>query len=84
MGLEAFCQEDWQFTPEIGVRLGPRFASWQEEGTVEESWAECEEHARRMKEIPLSLPNENLLASKDGKNGQRKTAQQAQLDLWSS
>src|SRR5207302_147751 len=39
VGLEAFCQEDWQFSPEIAERLGPRFTAWQFEGTIEESWA---------------------------------------------
>jgi hypothetical protein len=27
-------------------RLGPRFLPWQEEATPEESWEECERHAR--------------------------------------
>lgn len=55
IGLVAFEQEDWQFPTEIGTQLGPRFTPWQIEGAIEESWAECEEHARRMQE--LSLPS---------------------------
>jgi len=83
-GLEVFCQEDWQFPPEIGAQVGPRFISWQEQGTVAESWAECEEHARRMKEVPMPLLEKNQETSRDGKNGQDKTTQRAQLDLWST
>src|SRR5450755_3317396 len=95
VGLEAFCQEDWQFPAEIGAQLGPRFTAWQEQGTVEESWAECEEHARRMKETPIPLPEEDTTKriSHNGKqNGQGKASrqekpgllpEQAQLDLWS-
>lgn len=30
------------------ARLGPRFLPWQLEGTVEESWKECEHHARQI------------------------------------
>ena len=33
-------------TVPVRDRLGPRFLDWQLEGTVEESWAECERHAR--------------------------------------
>jgi hypothetical protein len=33
-------------TVPVRERLGPRFLDWQLEGTVEESWAECERHAR--------------------------------------
>ncbi len=64
VGLEAFQQEDWQFAPGIAAQLGPRFTPWQEEGTVEESWAECEMHAQRMKElvppefIPIAIDDE--------------------------
>jgi hypothetical protein len=81
VGLEAFCQEDRQFPSEIGAQLGPKFTAWQEHGTVVESWAECEEHAQRMKEIPSSEKNPE--ASSDGKHGHGKTTQRAQLDLWS-
>jgi len=69
VGLDAFSQEDWQFPPEVALQLGPRFTAWQEEGTVEESWAECEGHAQRMKEL---LPVEKLVvmeAGEAGKNG---------------
>ncbi len=51
VGLEEFQREDWQFAPEIAEQLGPRFTPWQEEGTIEESWAECEMHAQRLKEL---------------------------------
>ena len=30
----------------VGSRLGPRFLDWQSAQTPEESWAECERHAR--------------------------------------
>jgi len=85
VGLEAFCQEDWQFPSEIGAQLGPRFTVWQEQGTIAESWTECEEHARRMKEIPIPLPEKNNSeAGGNGKHGQGKTTQRAQLDLWNT
>lgn len=48
VGLDAFIAEDWQFPPEIAVQLGPRFYDWQLEGTPEESWAECEYHAKQI------------------------------------
>jgi len=82
VGLAAFCAEDWQFPPEIAAQLGPRFTPWQEQGTVAESWAECEEHARRMKETPIPLP-ENDTAQRNGKQGNGKTPTREQMDLWS-
>lgn len=48
VGLEAFCREDWQIPPDSAERLGPRFLPWQLEGTPEESWAECERHAKNI------------------------------------
>jgi hypothetical protein len=48
VGLEKFCDEDWQFPPDIQEKLGPRFLPWQLEGTPEESWNECEMHARNI------------------------------------
>jgi len=48
VGLDAFIAEDWQFPPEIAAQLGPRFYDWQLTGTPEESWAECEYHARQI------------------------------------
>ena len=47
IGLDKFIEEDWQFRPEIQEQLGPRFYNWQLEGTPEESWAECEFHAKQ-------------------------------------
>jgi len=85
VGLDVFCQEDWQFPQEIGDRLGSRFTPWQVEGTVEESWAECEEHARRMKAIAVPLP-ENDNRKRNGKqsgNEREKAAEVEQVDLWS-
>lgn len=32
----------------VAARLGPRFLPWQLEQSVEESWAECEQHARNI------------------------------------
>jgi hypothetical protein len=46
IGLEAFCEENWQFSKEIQEKLGPRFLPWQLEGTPRGTWAECEQHAR--------------------------------------
>lgn len=45
VGLNTFSAEDWQFPPEIGDKLGSRFLQWQLEGTAEDSWDECEQHA---------------------------------------
>ena len=50
VGLEEFCDGDWQFPPDIQEKLGPRFLPWQLEGTPEESWKECEMHARNLGE----------------------------------
>ena len=80
VGLEVFCQEDWQFPREIGEQFGPRFTKWQEQGTVEESWAECEEHARRVKAIPVPVPE----SSGDGRNGKKRerAVQETPITLW--
>lgn len=48
VGLEKFCNEDWQFPADIQEKLGSRFLPWQLEGTPEESWKECEMHARNI------------------------------------
>jgi len=32
----------------VAARLGSRFLPWQLEGTPEESWAECEHHAKNL------------------------------------
>ena len=84
VGLEAFHQEDGQFPKEIGEQLGPRFTAWQEQGTVEESWAECEEHARRMKAIPVPLPKNGKEAGNGKKSGseRKKAIEPEQVDLW--
>ena len=66
MGLEAFSQEDWQLPAEIAAQFGPRFTAWQEQGTIAESWAKCEEHARKMKEI---LPPEKEQAGFNNDSG---------------
>lgn len=46
VGIEAFLNEDWQLPEEVAEAMGPRFLDWQLEKSVEESWKECEEHAR--------------------------------------
>ncbi len=46
VGFDSFCKEDWQFSKDIQDKLGPRFLPWQLEGTPEESWKECEQHAK--------------------------------------
>lgn len=48
IGLDEFIKEDWQFPQEIQEKLGPRFLDWQLKGTSEESWAECEYHAKQI------------------------------------
>ena len=48
IGLEAFCEEDWHFPKDIQEKLGPRFLPWQLEGTPEDTWAECEQHAKNI------------------------------------
>jgi len=48
VGLEKFCNEDWQLPADIQEKLDPRFLPWQLEGTPEESWKECEMHARNI------------------------------------
>ncbi len=85
VGLEAFSQEDWQFPAEIEAQLGPRFTAWQEQGTVAESWAECEEHVQRMKEIPMPLPKYGTQKNngKQSINGSEKATEIEQADLWS-
>jgi hypothetical protein len=93
VGLGAFSQEDWQFPTDVAEKLGPRFTPWQEEGSVEESWAECEMHAQRMKEIPIPLPEtedieritlDNGKSDKSGRSKKGKQAPSPQLDLWSN
>ena len=46
-GIIEFGAKDGQTYP-VRERLGPRFLPWQLEGTPEESWAECELHARNI------------------------------------
>lgn len=46
IGIEAFLKEDWQLPEDVAEAMGPRFLDWQFEKSVEESWKECEEHAR--------------------------------------
>ena len=94
VGLEVFCQEDWQFPTDIAAQLGPRFTDWQEQGSVEESWEECEMHAQRMKETPIPLPETSATernsndTSKSSKNSrQNKKSKQnpsALPNLWST
>jgi hypothetical protein len=83
VGLAAFCTQDWQFPPEIAAQLGPRYTSWQEQGTVADSWVECEQHARRMQEVPVPLPSlpETAEEKRNGNRGKR-TVQEAPLTLW--
>ncbi|WP_394866577.1 Eco57I restriction-modification methylase domain-containing protein [Paraclostridium bifermentans] len=46
VGIEAFLKEDWKLPEDVAEAMGPRFLDWQLEKSVEESWKECEEHAR--------------------------------------
>ncbi len=46
-GTIAFDTPDGMTVP-VRERLGERFLPWQTEGTPEESWAECEMHARKI------------------------------------
>jgi hypothetical protein len=90
VGLAAFCQEDWQFTEEVAAQLGPRFTDWQLEGSVADSWGECEMHTQRMKELPIPLPEirEEERKKGNGDNGRRgkkngKQRDESQPELWS-
>ena len=40
----------------VASRLGPRFFDWQLAQTAEESWRECEVHARSLEGAPAELP----------------------------
>ncbi len=97
VGFAAFCQEDWQFPPEVAERLGPRFTAWQQEGSVGESWAECEGHAARMQIDGLVspgpvMPGERIAGNNaaydersDGAGSRiGEKAEAWQLDLWDS
>ena len=46
VGIEEFLKEDWQLPKDVAEAMGPRFLDWQLEKSVEESWEECEQHAR--------------------------------------
>jgi len=46
-GTIVFDSTDGKTLP-VGERLGPRFLDWQLAGTPEESWRECEMHARNI------------------------------------
>lgn len=46
IGIESFLKEDWELPEDVAEAMGPRFLDWQLEKSVEESWKECEEHAR--------------------------------------
>jgi len=49
--VDAGAYDDRARTPQpVRGRLGPRFLDWQLEQSVEESWAECERHARAIRE----------------------------------
>ena len=48
VGIEEFIKEDWQLSKDVQKTLGPRFYDWQLQGTPEESWAECEYHAKQI------------------------------------
>ncbi len=80
VGLTAFCAEDWQLPLEVAAQLGQRFTEWQEQGTIEESWAECEEHARLMKALPVPLPEKGE-EKRNGNKG-KKTPQESPASLW--
>lgn len=94
VGLETFCQEDWQFPAAIADQLGPRFTDWQEQGSIEQSWAECEMHAERMTETPIPLPetsaternsNDTSKSSKNNRQNKKSKHNPSALpDLWST
>lgn len=46
VGIEEFLKEDWQLPKDVADAMGPRFLDWQLEKSIEESWEECEQHAR--------------------------------------
>ncbi|MBU1098118.1 MAG: hypothetical protein KKB34_16660 [Bacteroidetes bacterium] len=79
VGLDEFIKEDWQFPKHIQEQLGPRFLDWQLEGTPEESWKECEYHAKQIlgeegfknfiDELENGKTEENVVKEKTGKYG---------------
>ncbi|MBU4501156.1 MAG: hypothetical protein KKA79_01075 [Nanoarchaeota archaeon] len=91
VGLEAFCGEDWQFPEDIQEKLGPRFLPWQLEGTPEETWAECEQHAKNIlgeeeyKKFIKGLSNQktsdenDISVTSDNKSEQEKRKQESIL-----
>lgn len=87
VGLEQFCQEDWQLPEEVAARLGPRFLPWQLEGTPEESWAECHRHARNIlgeegyKKFLKELEGENKTGNKEKAHPKEKKTRHGQLTL---
>ncbi|GLV59817.1 hypothetical protein KDH_66410 [Dictyobacter sp. S3.2.2.5] len=84
VGLDAFQLEDWQFPPEVATQLGPRFTSWQKEGTVEESWQECEMHAHKVKELlPMPPAYEVSTEAETGNHKMSKTnGKQNSRTMW--
>jgi hypothetical protein len=68
VGLAAFSGEDWQFPADVAAQLGPRFTPWQEEGTIEQSWQECEQHAQNVKKI---MPSVKVEAARRGSSNGR-------------
>ncbi|MEG4353642.1 hypothetical protein QUA74_28570 [Microcoleus sp. LAD1_D3] len=50
----------------VAARLGDRFLPWQLEGTVEESWQECDRHAQNLKRLlgdkPIATETEPVSA----------------------
>ena len=82
VGLDEFIKEDWQFTEEIQKQLGPRFLDWQLQVTPEESWAECEYHAKQilgeegfkkfMEELDGAKTNKNVVMEKKIKYGKNE------------
>jgi len=65
-------------------RLGPRYHDWQVEGSVEDSWNECEQHAKNIlgsdnfKELINNLENKQ----KDTELNKIKETEKGQLKLW--
>ncbi|MDM3846127.1 MAG: hypothetical protein PT116_14020, partial [Aphanizomenon gracile PMC638.10] len=43
----------------VAARLGERYLPWQLEGTIEESWQECERHAENLRKL-LKIPQPSL------------------------
>ncbi|MFH0988480.1 MAG: hypothetical protein V1799_00510 [bacterium] len=91
VGIEEFLKEDWQLPLNVQKALGPRFYDWQMQGTPEDSWAECEYHARQilgeegynqfMKELEEGKQETGIVKEPTAKYSSKKVKDKDQLTL---